>query len=348
MVETYMTKKGWPLHISSIEDISLKKITSEFNLTKKSVRTEFTLPRIAFIGNFDTLSITCQRELAKNLGFEYMEEIPFGTFSSEQIQFLGNKWPDITKDFTKLIVLGNPCIVSKEDGLIELNLEAENDLLKTYKRDKKPVYLKYKIPVTLESEIIRLHSEYPVINNNTSWKNEPSLRHPKPYDERLSNFNNSNKNTRNDGIQFGYNCRYLVPQHSKCEKFAQERLSERRLSKQEWMDINKAILYSRILNFDLIDKIKSGDVKIKRKTKKGSIQFLIEAAFEYDDCSLNDGGGQCIHFNSHNGFKIECLMDDASIKNHPNYNRYIIKKEEINNVKKTIANSMVQDTLFES
>jgi hypothetical protein len=177
LAESYTTSKGRLLTLYSINEIDFKKIVSGFDLKRKSTRTVYTLPRIAFIGLFRTLSLTCQRQIAKNLGFEYIENIPFGTVDPEEMHLLVNKWPDIT-NFTKLIVLGDPSILSKKNGAITFDWETEYHLFKTYQRDKgmggDPVYLKYKIPVILESELVKLHSEYPMINNNTNWSKEPA------------------------------------------------------------------------------------------------------------------------------------------------------------------------------
>lgn len=178
MAETYKTSKGHPLTLSTIAEIDFTKIIAEFDLKRKTTRTVYNLPRIAFIGLYRTLSMTCQRHIAKNLGFEYIQSIPFGTVDTEEMNLLVSKWPDIT-EFTKLIVIGDPSVESKENGKITFNWETEYYLFKTYQRDKDvggdPVFLKYDIPVIMESELVKLHSEYPVINNNTIWHNEPAL-----------------------------------------------------------------------------------------------------------------------------------------------------------------------------
>jgi hypothetical protein len=357
MIKTYITNKKYSIEISQVEDIDFEKIISDFKISKKTVRTEYKLPRIAFIGNFRTLSITCQREIAKNLGFEYIEDIPFGTFSPEQMQLLSNKWSDITKDFTKLIVIGQPIIVSLENNFIQLDYEAENQLLKTYQKDKIPVCTKYKIPIILESDIIRLHSKYPDIKNNTSWKNEPSLKHPKPICDKLSLYNNPKEiKERIDGIQFGFNCKFFVPQYFKCEKSSQTNLSEKRLIRREWVNINKAILYSKILGFDLIEKIEKHEIKVRCKNTKttkhcknksnDSFVFYIEAAYDDDDCLLCEQGGSCQYFERHEGRQINCLMEKSVVDEHPNFKRFVTNKAEKETLIERLNKAMIQQSLF--
>jgi hypothetical protein len=275
------------------------------------------------------------------------------------MQLLSNKWPDITKDFTKLIVIGQHSIVSIENDFIQLDYEAENELYKIYQKDKKPVCIKYKIPIIFESDIIRLHSKYPDIRNNTLWKNEPSLKYPKPISNEISLYNRIDEiKERTDGIQYGFNCKHLVPQYSKCEKSSKVKLSEKRFLKREWVDINKAILYSKILGFDLIEKIDMGEIKIKyRKINKSkddnndkinkSILFCIEAAYNDDDCSLCEYGGSCMYFEKHEGKQINCLMEKRSLKEHPNYKRFSISEAEKKKLKEKLNQNMIQKSLFD-
>ena len=50
--------------------------------------------------------------------------------------------------------------------------------------------------------------------------------------------------------------------------------------------------------------------------------FKIEAAYNFDGCYLTNDGGSCIYFEPHDEKKIGYLMEDHSIENHPNYDKY--------------------------
>ena len=148
--------------IITIDKIDFQKIISEFRVSKKS---KYNLPRIAFIGYFRRLSMTSQRDICKAIGFEYYPQIKLATTDQNEMQVLTSKWSDITKGFTRLIVIGNAY-----DKMPEWHFNML--LYKTYKNDNRPVFKKYKIPLMMESEIWKLHTNYPNINNSTLWKEE--------------------------------------------------------------------------------------------------------------------------------------------------------------------------------
>lgn len=158
-----------PVALNRIEEVDLAGIVSGFKSTRKG----YSLPRIAFIGLFRFLSQSDQRHIAKNLGFEYYDGIHFGTTADEQIQILATKWPKIFSGYTRLIVLGDATVIGWDDGIPEMDRESGRHFFRAYKKSLLPIYAEYKIPVIMESELIKLHSEYPDINNNTIWRDEP-------------------------------------------------------------------------------------------------------------------------------------------------------------------------------
>ncbi len=146
---------------------------SNFTPPIQSNKTSYDKPRIVFIGIFININISDQRYIAKNLGFEYIADIPFGAGEAAQMQQVTSIWTNIVKGFTKLIVLGDPSIKIIDDDITEIDWKAENYLFKKFKKDTEPIFLKDKIPVIMESELIKLHSEYPNITKSTRWEDEP-------------------------------------------------------------------------------------------------------------------------------------------------------------------------------
>lgn len=126
-------------------------------------RASYTLPRAAFFGRFKCLSMTDQRHVCKYLGFEYIEDIAFGTTNEEQMSKLTSKWREIT-DYTGLVVIGD----AYDDSIFD-------DLYRRYKPKKdgltrQPIIIENSVPVMMESELVKIHPEYPNINKSTSWK----------------------------------------------------------------------------------------------------------------------------------------------------------------------------------
>lgn len=174
----------YPIDLYKIDQIDFLKILTDFTPPPKN---NYKLPRIVFIGLFSCLSMTCQRHIAKNLGFEYYDGIKFSSAAPKDLALFATKWTDITKSYTRLIVLGDHTCEVSDNGYLALNPEYETQLYKTYKQDKKsnearnPVYIENQIPVIMESELVKLHSDYPNINNSTHWGEEPKLANQKIY-----------------------------------------------------------------------------------------------------------------------------------------------------------------------
>lgn len=127
-------------------------------------RANYSLPRAAFFGRYKYLSMTDQRHICKQLGFEYIDDIAFGTTSDEQMAKLTSKWREVT-DYTRLVVIGE----AYDESIFE-------DLYRRYKPKKdgtirEPIIIENSVPVMMESELVKIHPEYPHINMSTSWKN---------------------------------------------------------------------------------------------------------------------------------------------------------------------------------
>ena len=161
-----------PITLLKIEDINFQAIKAGFSVKGKS---QYVLPRIAFIGYYDCLSMGDQRHIAKNLGFEYYEGIKFAILSDVQMQVLTTKWPDIFANHTRLIVLGDHSFEKttpgNDSGPPQLLKEFEYFLFRAYQREKSvlPIFAESNIPIIMESELIKLHPDYPNINNSTVW-----------------------------------------------------------------------------------------------------------------------------------------------------------------------------------
>ncbi|PPK72649.1 hypothetical protein B0F88_10382 [Methylobacter tundripaludum] len=154
----------------SIDDIDFKSIKHSFKPRAKG----FQLPRIAFLGLYSHLSMTDQRHICKALGFEYIPEIKFGITDEDAMNKLTAKWRDITKEYTKLIVIGN----ASDEDITELLYKRYIDLtipkdpqIEQRPRRPLPIFIEHKIPILFESELIKTHPDYPLLSNSTSWGN---------------------------------------------------------------------------------------------------------------------------------------------------------------------------------
>jgi len=95
------------------------------------------------------------------------------------ISQLTGKWPEIFANFTKLIVIGDHTIKGwRDDGIPEMYYDSAWRLFRAYQGREQPIFVEYKIPVILGSELLRLHSDYPDINNSTRWHDEPKRPWP--------------------------------------------------------------------------------------------------------------------------------------------------------------------------
>lgn len=148
--------------MKTFDEVDFAGIVMKF---QSSLKSKFNLPRIAFIGNFRHLSMTDQRQISKHIGFEFYEEIPFGTTDQGDMQQLTGKWSDITKEFTKIVVIGN-CYQSMDESRFK------SLLCKTYKKSTIPIIIEEKIPVMMEDQLWKIHLNYPHISNSTMFESD--------------------------------------------------------------------------------------------------------------------------------------------------------------------------------
>ena len=77
------------------------------------------------------MAMTSQRSVCKHLGFEYYPDIEMGTTDQSKMHILTTKWNDITKTYTKLVVLG--------EGFTDMpDWRWRYALFKRYKKDTLP------------------------------------------------------------------------------------------------------------------------------------------------------------------------------------------------------------------
>jgi hypothetical protein len=103
-------------------------------------------PKAAFFGYCRYLSMSDKEHISTQLGFEYAEAI---TTTEDQ------------SDYARLVVIGDAYDDSIFDGLYH-----------SYKsKDGRPTIIENSVPVIMESELVKIHPNYPNINKSTSWKN---------------------------------------------------------------------------------------------------------------------------------------------------------------------------------
>jgi hypothetical protein len=144
--------------VVTLDQISFKSIVADF---KPPVKSHLRLPRIAFFGLFYFLSMSDQRHICKNLGFEYFEQFGFDIQNGIEAETLSNQLSSITGRYTKLIVLG--------DVLPPPRFDFTEALYKTLDKQKHPEFIKHQIPIIFESEIVKIHLDYPNIDKKTKW-----------------------------------------------------------------------------------------------------------------------------------------------------------------------------------
>ena len=153
-------KDNIPALVNNLQQVNLLKISQEFETHSGDVKD---LPRINFLGNFQYLSMTDQRNICKSIGFEYFKEIPIAATGEEQMSSISFKWTRIAPKYTKLIVIGN---AYKFDDI-------KRHLYLKYLQDVKSrglsLFQKHNIPIVMESEFIKLHKDYPEITKSTQW-----------------------------------------------------------------------------------------------------------------------------------------------------------------------------------
>jgi len=125
---------------------------------------------------------------------------------------------------------------------------------------------------------------------------------------------------------FGYNCRHFVPTLGKCRVLI-ERYNRRAdlLAQKKELKARDILVYSDWSPKELLARVDRGEVqarKLKKSSsagKDGSWRFQLRCSWGWDDCALQGCGGQCIHFEAHDGEKITCLMELRHLgAEHPN------------------------------
>jgi hypothetical protein len=161
MAKLSITENDIPTPVELTQD-QIRQIAADFKPPRKG----FSLPRIAFFGYFKHLCMTDQRHLCKYLGFEYMADIPFGATNEDQMSLIVNKMREIT-DYTALVVIGDA--YEQHDGFY-------TELYRRYKpkasdkTPRQPIIIEQNVPVIMESTLIKVHPDYPVIDHKTCWR----------------------------------------------------------------------------------------------------------------------------------------------------------------------------------
>jgi hypothetical protein len=119
-------------------------------------------------------------------------------------------------------------------------------------------------------------------------------------------------------MHFGYNCKHYLPWFEKCKLMVEKNRNQKDLMETKWLSVREALIYSSLLNMDLVNLVKKKKVKIKKEDKK-PIRLGFFTAWDYDECPLAHCGGQCLYFERHDGNKISCVSDLADQRlGHPN------------------------------
>lgn len=120
-------------------------------------------------------------------------------------------------------------------------------------------------------------------------------------------------------MQFGYNCNNFLPRFEKCKFIIDHKNLREGLYCDKWLSIKDALIYSSLLNLDLMELIKTNKVKVRKDKKKQLIRLGFFTAWGYDECPLAHTGGQCLFFKQHSGNTISRLSDlEMLADNHPN------------------------------
>lgn len=120
------------------------------------------------------------------------------------------------------------------------------------------------------------------------------------------------------GWHFGYNCKNYLPTLSKCRVLIDLYMTRADLVSGKWLSTQDLLVYLNSSHEELVEQISKGDIKTRLK-KDGSAMFQVSSSWAWDDCPLARTGGTCLHFESHDGEKIRCIMDlDDLEARHPN------------------------------
>jgi hypothetical protein len=145
--------------VKTLEQIDFETIVNTFSPPNK----QFRLPRIAFFGLYSYLSMSDQRHICKNLGFEYYEKFGFGTQNEDEAETLTNQLRTIIGGYTQLIVIG--------DVAPPPQFNFNKEFYKKLKNQNEPELFRHQIPIIFESEFVKIHPNYPKIDKTTSWIN---------------------------------------------------------------------------------------------------------------------------------------------------------------------------------
>ena len=112
--------------------------------------------------------------------------------------------------------------------------------------------------------------------------------------------------------QFGYNCSQFIPYFKKCRVHVNGYRKREDLVEEKELKTNEIMIYLGLSEEDLLEKVKTGEIKIKKKKKNnGTPIFKASVAFKYDNCPLALNAGLCKYFEEHTGKKISNLMEKA-------------------------------------
>lgn len=118
---------------------------------------------------------------------------------------------------------------------------------------------------------------------------------------------------------FGYNCSNYLPTLNKCRVLVDMYSQRADLLREKSLTSLELLVYTGSSPEELLVRVKSGAISVKRLKTDGSLRFKVRAPWEWDDCPLKDSGGQCLHYIPHADRHIRCLMDlENSTWEHPN------------------------------
>ena len=139
-------------------------------------------------------------------------------------------------------------------------------------------------------------------------------------------------------MEFGYNCKYLLPMWDKCRKAIDDYLNREDLVEEKSLNLKELVVYLNLSKRELIEQIKKKKLKLKR-IKVGKLEFKIFAPWEYDECPLANTGGQCYYYKPHEGKKISCIADRELIKEHHPNTKLIPDENELMQLEKEIIST---------
>lgn len=120
------------------------------------------------------------------------------------------------------------------------------------------------------------------------------------------------------GWHFGHNCAHYLPTLGKCRVLIDEYRKRADLVAKKPLSARDILIYLNLPPEEIARQVATGEIKAERQ-KTGKIVFHVSTAWQWDDCPLANGGGQCLYFKPHDGQKITRLMDLGKVQHdHPN------------------------------